>query len=233
MTGSVSFPRMAPRSLVDPDAIRANDWCEYKRLAQLQDHWDLKAWRPGYAAYYWYLTFSEDALVALVRECQQRLDPTHLSMVSSDGLHMTLVKVGAAESVASSALPQFVAAAEERLIGVAPFSVNVGPLAGSPSAVRFSVAPWDKLVGLHGRLRESVVSVRPTPAPKPTSQFRPHLGIAYNSQRRDAGPVVKMVAALRDIPHVPVSVDRVKLVRLWRTDHEYRWEECAVIPLQA
>lgn len=233
MTGSVSFPRMAPRSLVDPDAIRANDWREYKSLTQLEDHWRLKAWKPGYAAYYWYLTFSEDALVALVRECQQRLDPTHLNMVPLDGLHVTLVKVGAAEGVAASVVPQFVAAAEERLIGVAPFSLSVGPLAGSPSAVRFSVTPWDKLVELHGRLRESVVSVGPTTAPKPTSQFRPHLGIAYNNQRRDAGPVVKMVAALRNIPHVSVSVDRVKLVRLWRTDHEYRWEECVVIPLQA
>ncbi|WP_424991600.1 2'-5' RNA ligase family protein [Nocardia nova] len=105
----------------------------------------------------------------MVRECQERLDPTHLSMVPLDGLHMTLAKVGAADNVTPSVLPRFAAAAEKRLIGVSPFSISVGPLAGSPSAIRFSVAPWEQLIDLHGRLRESVVSVRPTPAPKPTS----------------------------------------------------------------
>lgn len=227
----VPFPLKVPSSFADVDGIRANDWGEYESLVQLEDHWNLEIWRPGHSAYYWYLTFPGDALVTLVRQCQDRLDSTHLDLVPLDGLHMTLVKVGAADSIVGSELPQLVAAAEERLIGLSPFSVGVGPLAGSRSAIRFSVAPWNQLVALHARLRQSVVSVLSTSQPKPTSQFRPHLGIAYNNQRRDAEPVVRMVAALRDIQPISVLVDRVKLVRLWRADHQYRWEECAVIPL--
>lgn len=103
------------RSVVtDPcsSPIRANDWREYRSLAQLEDHWNLQAWGPGYAAYYWHLSFSEEALVALVRRCQARLDSTHLSMVPLDGLHVTLVKVGAAENIATSAVPRFVTTAQ-------------------------------------------------------------------------------------------------------------------------
>ncbi|WP_328435868.1 2'-5' RNA ligase family protein [Nocardia puris] len=231
VAGGVSFPPGVPDSLADAEAIRVNDWRAYKELVQLEDHWSLKAWVPGYAAYYWYLTFAEEELVALAARCQDRLDTTDLDLIPPDGLHVTLVKVGAADDITDPELPQFVAAAEQRLAGLASFSVEVGPLAGSRSAIRLSVTPWERLVDLHERLRMSVISVRPTPAPKPTSRFRPHLGIAYNNQRRPAAPVIEMVAALRDIGPVSVSVDRVKLVRLWRTDHQYRWEECAAIAL--
>jgi hypothetical protein len=78
-----------------------------------------------------------------------------------------------------------------------------------------------------------VVSLQPAHSPTPTSQFRPHLGIAYNNQRRDAAPVVEAVAALRDIPPVSVTVNQVKLVRLRRADHRYQWQECAAIALRA
>ncbi len=201
-------------------------------MSYVEDHWSLKVWPPGFAAYYWYLTFADAALSDMAAACQQHLDTFHLNHVPPSGLHLTLVKVGAADTVGPSELSAFIAAAERTLADVERFPLEIGPLTGSASAIRFSVAPWDRLVDLHASLRESVISLRPTSPPKPTSHFRPHLGIAYHNQRREAAHIIKDVAALRDIQPVTVSVDTVKLVRLWRSDHQYRWDECAAIALR-
>ncbi|WP_170160828.1 2'-5' RNA ligase family protein [Nocardia puris] len=230
--GGTAFPPERPTSLTDAETIRTNDWQAFQRLPRLDDHWTRKVWEPDYAAYYWYLTFTDPALVRLVEQCRSRLDATHLNLVPAEGLHLTVVKVGAAEDITASEMEAVVATAAEQLAEVDAFSLDVGPLAGSPSAIRFSVTPWDRLVDLHARLTASLATVRPEFRPKPTSRFRPHLGIAYNKTPRDATPVIREIAALRDLPPATVLVDAVQLVRLWRTDHGYEWDECAVISLR-
>ncbi|WP_051498963.1 2'-5' RNA ligase family protein [Nocardia sp. BMG51109] len=199
----------------------------------MEDHWTLKPWPTGYAAYYWYLTFDDPSLIALAEHCQRRLDHLRLDPVPRDGFHATVLKVAAADAVGADDLEVLVAAAQARLADFESFSLQVGPLTGSPSAVRFSLAPWDRLSVLHARLRQSVIDVRPSLRPRSTSEFRPHLGIAYNNRRRPAGPVVADVARLRDVDPVTEFVRSVALVRLERVDHQYRWDECAVIALQS
>ncbi|MFF0491981.1 2'-5' RNA ligase family protein [Nocardia sp. NPDC004068] len=153
-------------------------------------------------------------------------------MVPPGGLHLTLVKVGDADMIDAEDLSACASAAEANLAALKPFSLEIGPLAGSPSAIRFSVAPWQPLVELHAALRGSITRTRPTQTPSPTAQFRPHLGIAYNNQRRPAAPVVKDVARLRHMPIVKVGIVEVKLVRLWRTEHHYKWQDRTAIALR-
>lgn len=228
----IPFPSAAPASLADIDSIRANDWSAYTGLDCLENHWSLKAWPPEYAAYYWYLTFDSDALRALAEQCQQRLDSTYLDPVPPEWLHMTLLKVGSDKAVDVGELPSFVSAARTRLTDFDAFSLQVGPLSGSRSALRFSVTPWDQLSALHSLLRQSVIDVNSTASPKQTEHFRPHLGIAYNNHRRWSDTVVAEVEALREIEPVGVEVSQVKLVRLKRVDHQYRWDECGIVALR-
>ncbi|MBF6252982.1 2'-5' RNA ligase family protein [Nocardia farcinica] len=225
------FPPEPPASLTDPAAIRANDWQAFSNLTTLEDHWSLKAWATGYSAFYWYLTFDEEPLAALAEWCRSNLDTTCLDPVPSDGLHMTVLKVGSTDELTETDVARIVAAAEAALADSAPISLDVGPLTGSPSAIRFSVAPWNRLTELHCLLRETTITCRPEAAPAPTSRFRPHVGIAYHNRRRDAGPMVRSIAELRSAPPVTVTVGQVRLVRLWREGRRYRWQDRAVISL--
>ncbi|MBF6286596.1 2'-5' RNA ligase family protein [Nocardia cyriacigeorgica] len=176
------------------------------------------------------MTFDEARLAALARKCQEFLGDDGLDPVPDDGLHITLLGIGDAADVSGRQLNEVVAAGEARLAGFEPFELLVGPPAGSRSAVRFSVAPWDPLLELHRRLFDSATRVLPGIKPGPT-HFRPHLGISYLNAPRPAGDLVERVAALHDLPPVPVGVDTVELVELRRDGRAYRWDTCAAISL--
>lgn len=225
-----AFPAAMPSSTADPAIIHANDWAAFSGLESLQSHWELKAWPTGHRAYYWYLTFDDARLAALARKCQEFLSDDGLDPVPHDGLHITLLGIGEAADVSGHRLSEVVAAAEERLAGFASFELLVGPLAGSRSAIRFSVAPWDPLLELHRLLFDCTGRVVPGKRPR-TTHFRPHLGIGYLNAPQSASGLVERVAALHDLPPVQVSVDTVDLVELRREEHAYRWDTCATISL--
>ncbi|WP_171048153.1 2'-5' RNA ligase family protein [Nocardia cyriacigeorgica] len=225
-----TFPAAMPSSTADPAVIHANDWAAFAGLESLQSHWELKAWPTGHRAYYWYVTFDDARLVALARKCQEFLGDDCLDPVPHDGLHITLLGIGGTADVSGRRLSELVAAAEERLAGFAPFELVVGPLAGSRSAIRFSVAPWDPLLELHRLLVDCTGRVLPGKRPGP-AHFRPHLGIGYLNAPRSARALVEKVAALHDLPPVHVSVDTVELVELRREEHAYRWDTRAAISL--
>ncbi|WP_369024014.1 2'-5' RNA ligase family protein [Nocardia cyriacigeorgica] len=225
-----TFPAAMPSSTADRAVIHANDWAAFSGLERLQNHWELKAWPTGHRAYYWYLTFDDARLAALARKCQDFLSDDGLDPVPHDGLHITLLGIGDAAEVSGHRLNELVAAAEEQLAGFAPFELVVGPLAGSRSAVRFSVAPWDPLLELHRLLFDCTARFRPDLQPGPT-HFRPHLGIGYLNAPRPAKDLVETVAALHALPPVQVDVDTVELVELRREGRAYRWDTRAAISL--
>lgn len=224
------FPPAMPGSTSDPAAIHANDWAAFAGLESLHSHWELKAWPAGYRGYYWYLTFDEARLAALARKCQEFIGDDGLDPVPDDGLHITLLGIGDAADVSRRQLSEVVASAEARLAGFEPFELLVGPLAGSRSAVRFSVAPWGPLLELHRRLFEGASRVLPDITPGPT-RFRPHLGIGYLNTPQPASDLVERVAALHDLPPVPVGVTAVELVELRRDGRAYRWDTRASVSL--
>ncbi|MET8871277.1 2'-5' RNA ligase family protein [Nocardia sp. NPDC004604] len=225
------FPLLGPTSTSEPSIIRSNDWSAFRGLTALHDHWTLKEWAPSRSVYYWYLTFSNPVLAELASECQRRLGADGLDHVSLDGLHLTVLSIGDTDQVSDCTLTRLIDLARRRLAGVKSFDLSIGPLSGSRSAIRFSVTPWDPLLDLHRLLRECTVAARPNMQLAETSEFRPHLGIAYINKQQMANSLVDSVRQLRDLAPVPVRVDNVHLVELRRDGKQYVWRDHAVISL--
>ncbi|MET9024952.1 2'-5' RNA ligase family protein [Nocardia sp. NPDC004168] len=225
------FPLLQPASTSDAAAIRTNDWTAFRQLENLHDHWTLKSWAPGRSGYYWYLTFDDPALTDLAERCQKTLADGGIDLVPLDALHMTLLSVGKVGEVSDEQLAGIAETARARLADIAPFDLEVGPLTGSSSALRFSVAPWHNLLTLHHALRAATAAHRPTSRLAETTDFRPHIGIGYLNRPRNSAALITEVAALRDLPPVTVRVSKVDLVELRRDGRRYRWTDHAVLPL--
>ncbi|WP_446221627.1 2'-5' RNA ligase family protein [Nocardia sp. IBHARD005] len=194
----------------------------------------MKQWAPGHTGYYWYLTFDDSELIELAADCQKALAIGGIDPVPLDALHITMMGIGATTVVSSEQIDRLVSLAGKCLSDAKPFDLSVGPLSGSRSAIRFSVAPWDQLLDLHQVLSTCTAAVLPNSsagAVSGPSRFRPHLGIAYNNTDRAAVHVIAAVTALRGARCVSVRVKQVELVVLRRDGHSYRWDTRAVLAL--
>lgn len=217
-----AFPAEPPADTHDPAVTAAHDWAAFRALDEMTDHWARPGWPDGSRAYYWMLAFPDDQpLAALARHCQEELAPLGLDPVPTDGLHITLARVGRPGTVAPDQLDNLARDAEALLPSA--FSVRAMPLAGSRGAVRLSLGPWEPLLRLHHALAKAGNSAGLAPK-KPTSAFRPHLSLAYNNRQRPAAPVVDAVSRLRVLPAVELAVAAVQLVELRREVRTYRWD---------
>ncbi|MFJ2161257.1 2'-5' RNA ligase family protein [Streptomyces sp. NPDC087856] len=217
-----AFPAEPPADTHDPAVTAAHDWAAFRALDEMTDHWARPGWPDGSRAYYWMLTFPDDQpLAALARHCQEELAPLGLDPVPTDGLHITLARVGRPGTVAPDQLDNLARDAEALLPSA--FSVRAMPLAGSRGAVRLSLGPWEPLLRLHHALAKAGNRAGLAPK-KPTSAFRPHLSLAYNNRQRPAAPVVDAVSRLRVLPAVELAVAAVQLVELRREGRTYRWD---------
>ena len=217
-----AFPAEPPADTHDPAVTAAHDWAAFRALDEMTDHWARPGWPDGSRAYYWMLAFPDDQpLAALARHCQEELAPLGLDPVPTDGLHITLARVGRPGTVAPDQLDNLARDAEALLPSA--FSVRAMPLAGSRGAVRLSLGPWEPLLRLHHALAKAGNSAGLAPK-KPTSAFRPHLSLAYNNRQRPAAPVVDAVSRLRVLPAVELAVAAVQLVELRREGRTYRWD---------
>jgi 2'-5' RNA ligase len=224
-----SFPVEPPGDLADHEGITTHDQRAFDALDEMVDHWSRPGWADGARAYYWMLAFRDAAeLKELARQCQEALSPLRLDPVPTEWLHVTLVRIGAPGSVGSAQLRAL--ADQARALLPEPFTVRATPLAGSRGAVRLTLTPWEPLVRLHAALVAANASGG-LAATRPTAGFRPHLGLAYNNRRREAGPVIEAVARVRSLPSVELGVADVQLVELRRRGAEYRWDVLHSLPL--
>ncbi|MFD7898967.1 2'-5' RNA ligase family protein [Streptomyces sp. NPDC059743] len=218
---SRAFPAAPPPDLNDPRKITSNDWDAFRAVEMMTNHWDRPGWPPGHKAYYWMLAFpKEQELIAQARSCQQALADLDMDEVPPDGLHITMNKIASCADVKPAAVDALVQLADGTLGD--GFEIRAEPMAGSTGAIRFSVTPWTPLVELHAALHRAGLRAG-VPGGKPSSRFRPHLGILYNNRARAASPVIDAVAPLRGRPSVTLSIARVDLVELRREGRTYRW----------
>ncbi|MFE3028347.1 2'-5' RNA ligase family protein [Nocardia tengchongensis] len=230
---SGSFPELPPTSLTDIASIRENDWAAFCDVEQMVNHWGRNAWPAGREVYFWYLTFEDQNLVNLVAGCHAGVGPDGIDFVPLDALHMTILRIGDCSEITEGDIHAIADEAKQRLSEVRSFNLSVGPLAGSRGAIRFTVSPWNELFKVHQIVRESTRKVLPALAIASTTGFRPHIGVGYSNQKQDAEPFIKQVSSLRHIAPVTVRVDTVKIVRLRREPHTYRWSDVAEITLVA
>ncbi|WTW98253.1 2'-5' RNA ligase family protein [Streptomycetaceae bacterium NBC_01309] len=186
------------------------------------NHWDRPGWTPGRRSYYWFLTFPDAPdLVSAAVELQDELAHFRLDSIPADGLHVTMARLGFTDEVTDAHLSAAVQATERVCGDLDPFDLMVGPLAGSPGAVRFSVAPWAPLIAIRAAL----------PSTSPRAAFRPHLGIAYSNRPMPAQPVIDAIAPLRSREPIYLPVRELHLVELRREHRAYRWDLVRSFPL--
>jgi 2'-5' RNA ligase len=143
-----------------------------------------------------------------------------LDPVPEELLHLTVYRVGGAAAITAEQLDDIADAAAKRLEAVEPLHLVIGPLAGSSGAIRYSVAPWDRLVGL----REDLVSAtRGVLGESLDRGWRPHVSIAYNARARAAMPIIERVHELRNQPPAEATITEIGLVKLTRDGRVYRW----------
>jgi 2'-5' RNA ligase len=226
---SRAFPAAPPPDLDDPQKITSNDWDAFRTVGRMTNHWDRPGWAPGHRAYYWMLAFpKEPELITQARSFQQALAGLAMDEVPHDGLHITMNKIGSCADVEPAAVDALAQLADGTLGD--EFEVRAEPMAGSRGAIRFSVTPWTPLVKLHAALHRAGQRAG-VPGGKPTSLFRPHLGILYNNRDRSAAPVVDAVALVRNRPAIALPVERVDLVELRREERTYQWRVLHSLPL--
>jgi 2'-5' RNA ligase len=211
-----------------------SDWRAFSQLSRMKNHWDRADWHPGRTGYYWYLTFDDDAsaLRTMAAACQRALaaNPA-FDLVPLGELHMTLDRVGFDDELPEDAVADIEQRAEAAAASLEPFTMQVGPLAGSAGALSFSAAPYDRLNDLRGTLNSATSAVlgRVT---KDDDHFRPHVGIAYCNSSLPLAPIIETVRSLRSLSPVHCRVGQVSLVRLTRLDRAYRWTTRRALALE-
>jgi 2'-5' RNA ligase superfamily len=177
------FPARQPSLPEDPAATRDNDWRTFQALPGMEDHWPRPGWTPGRRSWHWMLAVDDDPVRQLARHCQdvlgtspigERLDPVPL-----DALHVTLGRIGFTDEIDQATALAAATEAASACADLSAFPVEVGPLAGSRGALRFSLAPWTPLLTVHERLTRATGRVLGDRCVMDTDAFRPHLSIAY------------------------------------------------------
>ncbi|MFB6397054.1 HAD-IA family hydrolase [Polymorphospora lycopeni] len=128
---------------------------------------------------------------------------------------------------------RIVTEARPHLSRIPPFTITIGPLAGSAGAVRFSVGPHEPVLRIRAAVRAAVAAVRGAEnVPMRSTTYVPHVGIAYNNSQVDAQPVRQRVRGLRSEPPVTTLINTIDLVELRREERRYAWRTLHRIPLQ-
>ncbi|WP_309228155.1 2'-5' RNA ligase family protein [Streptomyces lunaelactis] len=222
MPHPASFPADPPP---DPDsawAVATHDWHAFDEVTSMVNHWDRPSWRPGRRAVYWLITFSTPLLIDHARQCQEAIRHLGFDAIGMRSLHLTLGRIGLSDALSRSQLTSL-AAAVRRYCLPPEFPLSAIPMTASRGAVRYSVAPWTPVITLHARLARASNTIGLPPMGG--SRFvRPHLGIAYCNRSLPASEVRAAVEPLRLLPPVPLLVDRVQMVEMWRVEGAYHWQ---------
>ncbi|MFV2108267.1 2'-5' RNA ligase family protein [Micromonospora sp. LOL_015] len=188
------------------------------------NHWDRPGWTPGRRSYHWLVMLGHvSALTAMATHCQEQLrDLPHLDLVPTASLHITMHRLAFTDEVSPEVAAAVVNDVRRRCADLPPIPIEIGPLAGSPGAVRFSVGPPEPVSRLRDLIRDSIAEVRGSAAlPGRASRFVPHVSIAYHNAAADAQPLIQRVASLRNLRPVTTVIQAVDLVKLRREGHKY------------
>jgi 2'-5' RNA ligase len=128
-------------------------------------------------------------------------------------------------------LERVASAASEACRTLSPFTLHIGPLAGSSGAISFSASPHAVIAQLRKTLISATSTVLGEISPPDSAHFRPHVGIAYGNEEIAADPIIKPARRIRQVPIIEVDVHTAALVSLTRRQNSYRWVEQHTIPL--
>ncbi|WP_230203183.1 2'-5' RNA ligase family protein [Parafrankia discariae] len=173
-----------------------DDWHHFASIDRLDNHWNRPGWTPGRRSYHWMPTFQDATEPHTPADrCQRRLRLPVLDSVPPDGLHLTLRRLAFTDQIGRADIGRAVEQTRARLAGTKPFSLTVGPLAGSSGALHFSVLPWAPPVAIRDGIIDAITAaLGPAAVVVKPHGFRPHIGIAYCNSRTDAHPTAHLAA---------------------------------------
>lgn len=217
---------MQPDDDLPPDE---QDWHRFQQLHQLHNHWQRPGWASGRRSYHWFLTFEDAAGVRLLAaQCQAPFRHlTKLDPVPLDSLHLTLHRLAFTDELPASRLPPIVAAVKQRCRNLTPFRLQIGWLAGSAGAIRFTALPVAAIADVRDAVMTAahVATGENRPSCTADKDFWPHVSIAYSNTVQPAAPVAATVEGLRSLPPAEAVVSSLTLVELRREGRAYRWDE--------
>ncbi|MFY1695999.1 2'-5' RNA ligase family protein [Solwaraspora sp. WMMA2101] len=200
------------------------EWARFQQVQRMVNHWDRPGWTPGRRSYHWLVMLGHlPALTAMATHCQAQLrDLPHLDLVPPASLHITMQRLAFTDEVSPDVATAVVNDVRRRCVDFPAIPVEIGPLVGSPGAVRFSVGPPEPISRLRNLIRESIAEVRgPAALRERASKFIPHVSIAYHNTPADAHPLIQRVASLRHLRPATTVIQSVDLVELHREGHQY------------
>ncbi|MFD6989380.1 2'-5' RNA ligase family protein [Streptomyces sp. NPDC059943] len=170
-----------------------------------------------------------EPFTAQVLDCQKALEHLGFDAVNRASLHLTLGRVGDANTLSQAALRSLSASARDAV--PASFNLVAVPLTASTGAIRYSVAPWHPILELHAAL-DAAGKRHGIPQDRSAASLRPHIGIAYCNRPVPADAVRASISPLRDLPPVLMRIHDVQLVELRRRGNSYIWTTIHRIPLR-
>jgi hypothetical protein len=202
----------------------------FDNIQLLRNHWSGPA-RPR--AYYWYLTFADDAAICdLAARSQQALAFPYYDPVPPHGLHMTIDGIAPEGGITAAQLNSVSAAARLACQAISPFRISLGELSGTRGAIGFAVTPVAPISQLRDTLRAATLSVCPDAAAT-REEMIPHITIGYGNT--DGVPAANAIAAVERLnasrPRAEATVGQAAVVLLERRQRSYAWELLSQVPL--
>lgn len=195
--------------------------------ADLGDHWTWRPdWTPERTCFYWYLTFCEDAISAIIGKDVWQLvrDVSWLDAVPPRWCHLTLTDVGFTDVLQTFEVEAVTSAVADAVAAEDPLQVTLGPINTMSSAVVMPAGPLPRLRRIQGQVRRATsASLGPVHADFHHGAFWPHVSLGYANRKVGAEAASHL---LRAVPMVnaSVDVDALTLAAVTRRDRGYRWE---------
>lgn len=180
--------------------------------------------------YAWHITFDDQPQVhRLATAYQDRLAGVPgLDLIPMRWLHLTIQGLGFTDEVPAAEADAVVHAARERLAGVLPVTVTVGPAIVDPEAVQLTITPIGALTPVRGALRAAIADTIGLDRLLEDEWWSPHVSVAYSNA---TGPMEPIATALTpQLEPVTITISKVRLIVLGRDEHLYQWQTRATVP---
>ncbi|WP_374104880.1 2'-5' RNA ligase family protein [Nocardia sp. MH4] len=199
----------------------------------MKGHPENPAPRPlenGPLGHYWFLTFQNCIeFHAIVKECQQSVNPDQFAATPIDGLHLTLDRIARPHKITQESLDLVVDASRQACRDLMPFTIPITCLNNIRGAVCFIVNPPTPILELRDTLRKATLSTFPYACIRETNSS-PHITIAY-PKYEDMADAAGAIAASANHGVAEIEVSAATLVSLTVRNNMYEWDAVERIPL--
>jgi hypothetical protein len=200
----------------------------------VRNHWVWRPeWTPDRTCLYWYFTFREDDITAIVGDDVLRSvgEASWLNAVPPPWYHVTVSDVGFADELEPSDREVVTAAVADALRSEDRLRLTLGPVQPHGSAVVLPAGPLERLRAVKAKVRRATGSVLGgRHADFHRNVYWPHLSVGYANRTVDAETASRW---LRTVPPTgaAVDVDALTLAAVTRRGLGYRWQVQAQVAL--